>query len=75
MRTKTSVQLFIPAVFCAFISLMALFVGDVARPAFFAFLPMCFFFAAVPLIAMNKRIAELEERLKQTNDSDAERTR
>ncbi len=68
MKTKTTVKLFIPAAFCAFISVMALFMGDIARPAFFAFLPMCFFFAATPLIAMNKRLTDLEEKLKQANE-------
>jgi len=67
MKTKIALQPFIPVVFCAFISMMALFMGDTAKPAFFAFLPMCFLFAALPLIAMNKRLADLEEKLKQAN--------
>ncbi|MBT3381106.1 MAG: hypothetical protein HN742_20885 [Lentisphaerae bacterium] len=67
MKTKTAAPLFIPAAFCALISTMALFIGDSAKPAFFAFLPMCFFFAATPLIAMDKRPTDLEEKLKQAN--------
>jgi hypothetical protein len=67
MKAKTTVQLFIPAAFCAFISVMVLFIGNNAKSAFFAFLPMCFFFAAMPLIAMNKRLTDLEEKLKQAN--------
>ncbi len=63
--------MFIPAVFCAFISFMALFMGDSAKPAFYSFLPMCFFFAAMPLVAMSKRIADLEDKLKQANDKDS----
>ena len=69
MKAKTTVQLFVPAVFCAVISMMALFMGDNAKPAFFAFLPMCFFLAATPLVAMNKRLTDLEEKLKQANEA------
>jgi hypothetical protein len=65
MRAKTFVPLFIPAAFCAFISAMALFMGDSAKPAFYAFLPMCFFFAAMPLVTINKRIAYLEDKLNE----------
>ncbi len=68
MKTKTIVLLFIPAAFCAFISMMAAFRGDNAMPAFFAFLPLCFCFAAMPLIAMNKRLTDLEEKLKQADE-------
>ena len=68
MKNKTTFEMYIPFIFCAFISVMALFTGDGSKPAFFAFLPMCFFFAAMPLIAMNKRLAALEESLKQTDD-------
>ena len=47
MKAMTIVPLFIPAAFCAFISMMAAFRGDNAMPAFFAFLPVCFFFVSV----------------------------
>ncbi|MBT7300460.1 MAG: hypothetical protein HN849_13145 [Victivallales bacterium] len=68
MSAKTTVLLFIPAAFCAFISMMAAFRGDNAMPAFLAFLPMCFVFAAMPLLVMNKRLTDLEEKLKQANE-------
>jgi hypothetical protein len=68
MSAKTTALLFIPAAFCAFISMMAAFRGETAMPAFFAFLPMCFVFAAMPVLVMNKRLTDLEEKLKQAND-------
>ena len=71
MKRRAGIQMFIPAVFCGFIAIMDLFMGENANPAFFAFLPMCFFFAALPLIAMNKRLTDLEEKLKQRDDDDA----
>ena len=66
MKLQT-VQMFIPAVFCGFISLMAMFMGESAKPAFYAFLPMCFFFGALPFAALNKRVADLEKRLEDMN--------
>ena len=71
MIAKTTIQLFIPAAFCGLISALALFAGDCARPSFYAFLPMCFFFSAAPLVAMNKRISDLEEKLKQAESEDS----
>jgi len=68
MKAKTIALLFIPVPFCAFISGMVLVMGDSAKVAFFAFLPMCFCFAAMPLIVMNKRLTDLEERLKQVDE-------
>ncbi len=68
MKDQISMPLLVPAIFCGFISFMALFMGENAKPAFFSFLPMCFFFAAMPLIAMNKRIADLEAKLKEQNE-------
>ena len=73
MKTRTIIQLFIPAAFCAFISAMILFTGESARPAFYAFLPMCFFFGAFPLVTMHRRIRVLEEKLKQANGGDSRR--
>jgi hypothetical protein len=67
---KRAIRHWIPAAFCAFISLIALIasVGPDAgwwRPAFFAFLPMCFFFVGVITSQMQSEIrglrAELEE--------------
>jgi len=70
MKALKTVQLFIPAAFCALISMMALFAEDIARPTFFAFLPMCFFFVAIPMLNMNKRIADIEAKLKQAGGGD-----
>jgi hypothetical protein len=58
----------IPAAFCAFISLMALFASTGEgegwwRPAFFAFLPMCFFFVGSAMLGMQRQIGELRQRL------------
>ena len=67
MSAMKTVPFFVPAAFCAFISLMALFAGDIAKPAFFAFLPMCFFLAAGPVVALNRRLTDLEAKLKQAD--------
>ena len=54
--------------FCAFLSVLAL-VGLVStgsswwQPAFFAFLPMCFFYAASNTARMQQEIVELRGRL------------
>ena len=58
----------LPAVFCAFLSVLAL-VGVTSsgdggwwEPAFFAFLPMCFFFAGAVMAMMGKEIKALKEK-------------
>jgi hypothetical protein len=65
---KQTLQPWLPALFCAFLSVMALLVTplDAGKPAFFAFLPMCFFFVGVAtsqmrreIIALRKQVAEL----------------
>jgi hypothetical protein len=71
MKPFTVVQLFIPAAFCALISMMALFMGEIGKSPFCAFLPMCFFFTAAPMMNMSKRIAELEAKLKDADAKDA----
>jgi len=60
----------IPAAFCAFLSLMALVMQSDSstgawQPAFFSFLPMCFFFVGANTSAMQREIQELR---KQVND-------
>jgi hypothetical protein len=61
----------IPAAFCAFISLIALFasVGSPDpgwwRPAFFAFLPMCFFFVGTATTQMQRELRALQQRLTE----------
>ena len=71
MKPLSNIQTFIPAIFCAFISLMPLFLGETGKPAFFSFLPMCFFFAAMPAVNLNKRVAALEEQLKQATATES----
>ena len=68
MKTITH---WIPAAFCAFLSLIAL-VGSVRspdsdwwRPAFFAFLPMCFFFVASATTQMHRELRELRQRIAE----------
>jgi hypothetical protein len=57
-----------PAAFCAFISLTALFASSGPdaewwRPAFFAFLPMCFFFVGAATSQMQREIRELRKQI------------
>ena len=67
---KQIITPWIPTAFCAFISAIALFgsiwslgSNDVWwRPAFFAFLPMCFFFVGATLSHMHRDICELEQK-------------
>ena len=66
MKTITH---WIPAAFCAFLSLIALFAfvrsPDAGwwRPAFFAFLPMCFFFVGSATAQMDRELRDLRKRL------------
>ena len=58
----------VPAVFCAFLSLTALAVQirantSVLTAAFFCFLPMCFFFAGVVTASMHRELRQLQDRL------------
>jgi hypothetical protein len=66
MKTITH---WIPAAFCAFICLDALFfapAGPVVewwKPVFFSFLPMCFFFVGSVTWRMQKEIQELRKQV------------
>jgi len=66
MKTITH---WIPAAFCAFISFMALFASVVSpdsgwwRPAFFAFLPMCFLFVGSATAQMHRELRSLRQRM------------
>jgi hypothetical protein len=58
----------IPAAFCAFLSLIALFASSGVdagwwRPAFFAFLPMCFFFVGAATSRMQSEIRDLRKQI------------
>ena len=61
----------VPAAFCAFISLIALFASVRSpdsgwwRPAFFAFLPMCFYFVGAATTQMHGELRELRHRLAE----------
>ena len=46
-------------------SMLALFMGGPAMPAFYAFMPMCFLLLGANLYASNKQIAELRKRLDE----------
>ena len=68
MRQKTSH--WIPAAFCAFLSLTALFASTGSdagwwRPAFFAFLPMCFFFVGATTSGMQREIRDLQTQVAE----------
>jgi hypothetical protein len=61
----------VPAGFCAFISLIALFAPISSsdsgwwRPAFFAFLPMCFFFVGTVTKQTHRELRELGRRITE----------
>jgi hypothetical protein len=58
-----------PAVFCAFLSIIALVAQAISvesiwwRPAFFAFLPMCFYFVGSVSMQMHRELHELRRRI------------
>ena len=67
---KQTMSHWIPAVFCTFISLMALS-GAVASDAgsllygFFSFLPICFLFVGFVTFQMQRKIRELQKQLAE----------
>jgi hypothetical protein len=67
-HTMKTISHWIPAAFCAFISLIALFasIGSTDsgwwRPAFFAFLPLCFFFVGSATTQIHRELRELRQR-------------
>jgi hypothetical protein len=67
---KQTISHWIPAVFCTFISLMALSASVASdagwwRPVFFAFLPMCFIFVGFATSQMQREIGELRKHLAE----------
>jgi len=65
---KQAIAHWVPAAFCAFISLIALFASSGSdagwwRPAFFAFLPMCFFFVGAATSRMQSEIRDLRKQI------------
>lgn len=63
----------VPAGFCAFLSLVALFAitrdAQWWRPAFFSFLPMCFFFAGSVTFQLHREVRELRQRVTELERS------
>jgi hypothetical protein len=60
----------IPAGFCAFLSLLALSmqIGSESwtwKPAFYCFLPMCFFFVGMATSQMHREIRDLRKKLEE----------
>lgn len=56
-------QIWAPVVFCAILSAMKLAGGGSGDPAFYSFLPMCFFGVAAIQLSLVKRIKTLESAL------------
>ena len=59
------ISVYTPAVFCALISNMALFLEKSAMPAFYSFLPMCFLFYAFTMHALIKKVKSLEKTIEE----------
>jgi hypothetical protein len=62
----------LPAAFCAFLSLIAL-IGSISspdagwwRPAYYSFLPMCFVFVGSVTLQMHRELRELRQRLSES---------
>ena len=71
---RQTISHWIPAVFCAFISLIALFASVVSeagwwRPTFFAFLPMSFFFVGAVTSQMQRDIRELRKQIAELQEA------
>jgi hypothetical protein len=65
--------------FCAFISYLALFASATsgtnwALPAFFAFLPMCFFFVAGVTSQLQREVGQLRRRVEELEEAQARTT-
>ena len=64
----------IPAAFCAFICLNALFFAPSShgvewwKPVFFSFLPMCFIFVSMATSQMQREIRELRKQVTDLQD-------
>ena len=70
---RQTISYWVPAAFCAFISFIALFGSTTSdagwwRPAFFAFLPMCFFFVGTAMSQIHREIRELRKQFAQMQE-------
>ena len=65
MKENLKIGFCIAPVFCAFLCVMRLFMGDVTSIVFYANLPLCFMFGAFPAIALYKKVLKLEEQLEE----------
>ena len=62
----SKISIWTPAAFCAILSGMKMFMPDgTGDPAFYSFLPMCFFFVAAVHHSLWKRIETLETALRE----------
>jgi hypothetical protein len=58
---KSKILIWIPTIYCAILSGMRMFAPeDSGDAAFYAFLPMCFFFTAASHLSLLKKVDELE---------------
>ena len=58
---RSKVLVWVPVIYCALLSAMKMFAPESSGDAaFYAFLPLCFFFVAVSHLSLLKRIDELE---------------
>jgi hypothetical protein len=74
-RWSIKVAIWTPAAFCAFLSIMKMFApNDTGAPAFYSFLPMCFFFAGGVHFMLLKRIEAMEAALGDAAGQEAEAT-
>ena len=64
MKENLKIGFCIAPVFCALLSLMRIYAGDVTSIVFYGNLPLCFMFGAMPAIALYKKVISLEEELK-----------
>ena len=69
-KTMKTIAHWIPAALCAFLSLLALSMqigsdSGAWKPAFYCFLPMCFFFVGSATSQMQREIRELRKQLSE----------
>ena len=73
--SRLKVAIWTPAAFCAFLSIMRMFIpGDAGAPAFYSFLPMCFMFAGGVHSTLLNRIETLEAALGDASGQRAKAT-